>query len=61
MTEQDENYHPPDPAMAERWRRALENMGVVVVRARLVQSGGGSAAIIPGLDTEHITKGYVAR
>jgi hypothetical protein len=29
MTEQDEDYRP-DPAMAERWRGALENMGVHV-------------------------------
>jgi hypothetical protein len=61
MTEQDEDYAPPDSAMAERWRRALENMSVHVVRARLVQSPGESAAIIRGIGTEHITKGYVER
>jgi hypothetical protein len=54
-----ENYEPSDPTMAERWRRTLEDMGVHVVRARFVQSPGGSGAIIGGLGTEHITKGYV--
>src|SRR5437763_298001 len=54
-----EDYKPSEAAMAERWRRALENMGVHVVRARFLQSPGGSGAIIGGLGTEHITKGYV--
>jgi hypothetical protein len=56
MTEQ---YRPTDPTMEKRWRDALESMGVPIVRARLVQSAGGSAAMISGIGTEHITKGYV--
>jgi hypothetical protein len=53
------NYCPPDAAMAKRWRHTLETMGVAIVRARLAQSPGGSAAIIRELGTEHITKGFV--
>jgi hypothetical protein len=59
MSEPD--WRPSDRVMEERWRRALETAGVHVVRARLVQSPGGSAAIIRGIGTQHITKGYVER
>ena len=59
MPDQFPDYTPPEPAMAERWRRTLDAMGVHVVRARLVQSGGGSNASVGGLGNEHITKGYV--
>ena len=55
------DYSPSDPAMAERWRRTLERMGVPIVRARFVQSSGGSGAVIGGLGAEHITKGYVEK
>jgi hypothetical protein len=34
MSNQLPDYCPPDPAMAERWRRVLDAMGVPVVRGR---------------------------
>jgi hypothetical protein len=57
----EEDYRPQDPAMEARWRHALETAGIHVVRARLLQSPGGSASSIGGLGKEHITKGYVER
>jgi hypothetical protein len=59
MTEED--YRPPDRMMEERWLRALETAGIHVVRARLLQSPGGSVAAISGLGKETITKGFVER
>ena len=53
------DYAPPDPDMARRWRQALNDMTLPVVRARLANSPHGSAAIINGLGTEQITKGFV--
>jgi hypothetical protein len=53
------DYTPPDPEMAMRWLQTLEQMTLPVVRARLANSDGGSAAVITGLGTEHITKGFV--
>jgi hypothetical protein len=55
------DWIPSEPGMEERWQRALKNAGVHVVRARLIQSPGGSAALVSGIGTEHITKGYVER
>jgi hypothetical protein len=49
------------PGDEKRWRRALKTAGVHVVRGRLIQSPGGSAAVISGIGTERITKGYVER
>ena len=57
----EEDYRPADAVMEGRWRRALETAGIHVARARLLQSSGGSASIIGGIGTEHITKGFVER
>jgi hypothetical protein len=53
------DYTPPDAAMAARWRGVLDAMGVHIVRVRFAQSHGGSNAVISGLGTEQITKGFV--
>lgn len=59
MNDQLPDYTPSDPAMAERWRRTLDAMGIHVVRTRLAQSPGGSGANVGGLGQEHIAKGFV--
>jgi hypothetical protein len=53
------DYAPPQPEMAATWRQVLNDLTLPVVRARLANSDGGSAAIIPGLGDQHITKGFV--
>jgi len=57
----EEDYRPSDPVMEGRWLRALETAGIHVVRARLVQSPGGSTASISVGTEQNITKGYVER
>src|SRR5262249_52903491 len=48
MNDQLPDCTPSDPAMAERWRRTLDAMGIHVVRTRLAQSPGGSGANVGG-------------
>src|SRR5262249_7948346 len=57
----EEDYHPSDPELEGRWRRALETAGIHVVRARLTQSPGGPAATISGLGPEPISQSHVER
>jgi len=52
----EEDYRPSDPVMEGRWLRALETAGIHVVRARLVQSPGGSTASISVGTEQNITK-----
>jgi hypothetical protein len=52
-------FDPDTPDEKRKWLRALQSTGVENIRARLLQSPGGSRSVLLGIsDVTHMTRGF---